>query len=106
MRTRRALRRRTLHRVKKAIGVIEPLERRDALRAEKVIRMFVPIFNADHGIAARLEMDAAHRHMVAGIADSPAGPVALSFLDGGCTDGRLEKRGSKARARTLHQGAA
>ena len=102
----RTLGRRALHGVKESIGVVEPLERRNALRAEEVIRMFVPVFNADHGIAARLEMDAAHRHMVAGIADGPAGPVGLRFLRGCCTDSRLEKRGGKARARTLHQGAA
>ncbi len=102
----RALGRRALHRIKEPVRVVEALKRRDALRAEEVVRMLLPVLDADHGVAARLEMNAAHRHVVARVADGPAGPFLLR-VPALRTDGkRLEERRGIGGPRALEQGAA
>ena len=86
----RALGVRALQRIEKAVRVVEALQRRNALGAERIVRMLLPVFNLDDVIAAGFELQTAHRHVVAAVADGIARPDLVAFLGRRENGGRRE----------------
>ena len=64
----------SLHRIEKTVGIVESLQRRKALRAEDMIGIFLPVVDSGDDVAAGLKANAAHRHVIAGVANGIAGP--------------------------------
>ena len=58
-----------LHRIKQAIGVVESLQSCQGFIAQQLAAVLFPVSDRNNDIALSLEMNTAHRHLVAVVAD-------------------------------------